>query len=73
MKNVDVLINEHNQELYKNWDHEENVTFEVKNDLTGKTIIVSLVGDFITCKNCRDKILSGFTWHQGAMERKKVK
>ena len=69
---VDEKINEHNQKLYKDWTHKENITFEVTNDITGQTIKVTLEGDFMTCKNCRDKILSGaFHWNQGSLERKR--
>ena len=67
--NVDEQINDYNQKKFKNWTDHEVVTFEVTSDVTGKTINVTLDGDFITCKNCRDKILFGGHWRQGSLTR----
>jgi hypothetical protein len=70
---VDERINEHNQEKFGDWIQKEKITFKVTNNITKKTINVTLEGDFITCKNCRDKILSGgFTWNQGNLQRKEI-
>ena len=70
---IDEQINEHPQKLDKDWTQQERITFEVKNNITEETITVTLEGDFITCKNCRDKILSGgFTWVQGSLTRKEI-
>lgn len=69
---LDETINQHNQTKFGDWNWTERVTLELINDLTGKTIKVTLEGDFVTCKNCRDKILEGFTWHQGKVERERI-
>lgn len=69
---LDKMINQHNQTKFKDWDWDERITLELSNALTGKTIIVTLEGDFLTCKNCRDKILDGFTWHQVKVGREKI-
>lgn len=69
---LDKMINQHNQTKFKDWDWDERIELELTNDLTGKTIKVILGGDFVTCKNCRDKILDGFTWHQVKVEREKI-
>jgi hypothetical protein len=72
LNDIDRNIHEHNQKLYKGWFQKEKVTFEIKSDITKETIKVTLEGDFITCKDCRDKILSGWNWTQGSLQRKKI-
>jgi hypothetical protein len=70
---IDEKIHAHNANLYKSWNHKEKITFELKSDITGKIIQVVLEGDFITCKDCRDKILEGsFNWTQGSLRREKM-
>ena len=73
MKDIDEAINDYNQNEFKDWNQEDVVTFDIENDLTGKTITVILSGDFITVKNCRDKIIHGFHWHQGSLRRETIK
>lgn len=72
---IDESIREWNQ---KNNDsvlyEKEYIVLELKNNLTNKIIKVTLEGDGPTCKDCRDKILHGWYWHQGKMlERKEIK
>lgn len=74
MDDVDEDIHKHNIEKFKSWQEEkELITFEVTSDITGKTIKVTLRGDFITCKDCRDKILNGWHWSQGSLNREKIR
>lgn len=72
--NIDEQINKHNQEKFpdKYWGHKEKVVLDIRNDLTGETITITLEGDFKTVKNCRDKILYGYHWHQGSLRREKI-
>lgn len=67
---IDEQINERNQKLYKDWFDNDKIVFKLINDITDQTINVTLEGDFKTCKNCRDKILTGYHWQQGSLQRK---
>jgi hypothetical protein len=69
---VDEKIHEHNLQLQKEGviiEKSEKVVFTAKNRLTGKVIEIQLIGDSLTCKNCRDKILTGQQWEQMVLKR----
>jgi hypothetical protein len=71
-RDLDALINEYNQNKFKDWNWDEKIELKLHNELTDKTITVTLEGDFITCKNCRDKILEGWYCNQKEMVGKEI-